>query len=838
LATSSTGEGALYQSYFYPSTIENSTLVDVTWTGYTQSLFLDTFGNLREDSDQDKRLNYKLDKILVTRYDTTANLVKVDYYDDLNGDGLPDDKDLNGVINNLDCVPCDLQLSSIKPVWEGGKQLALKDASTRTILTWVDTDNDGVVDAGEQIAFTTANSATLSPYLRAGAAPFTADAIINFIRGCEPSVCADQAGLRDRRLQVPAGSGTLKTWKLGDLIHSTPLVVATPSARYDVAFGDLSYQAYLAKYFNRRQVIYAGANDGMLHAFNGGYYHPGDDPATGTSGSPIVEHGWFTRTPTDNSAGPQIGEELWGFIPYQLLPQLQWLTRSDYQHVYYVDLQPTVADVRIFTPDVDHPNGWGTILIGGFRMGGSCNACAAGTGAPKMTVSISGTPRDFFSAYFVLDITNPEVAPKLLWSFSSSNLGLTTSVPKVVRVNPEADNRVSNTNAKWYMVAGSGPTGYNASVAQSAKVYAIDLATGSLVQTFNVGSWSSFIGDITSFDRNADYRTDAVYFGRVADDGSLPWRGKLYRLTLGTTGVYPSVTYGGGASATQWGIASGANRIPTEMLDSFTGSCTPSPCVAPTLELGPVATAPSLAIDDASKVWVFAGTGRYYSASDKTDTAQQYFVGMKDSVLNLQCNQTSSTACHDDDLVDVSTATVCIIGQGNCGQVAGTDQVTGVTGANSFPSLIALVQSKDGWFTTLPQSGAANGERVLASPVVFGGIVFFPTFIPTNDICASSGTSYLYALYYKTGSAYSESIIGTTPGASGNSNVLGKMTLGEGLAFGVAIHNGSGADGGQTTKTCNNTSTGALLCNDAGTAGGPNNSQDNALSHYISWINR
>ncbi|TKB65470.1 MAG: hypothetical protein E8D47_07240 [Nitrospira sp.] len=854
LATSTTGEGALYQSYFYPSTFEPDTLKDVTWTGYSQSLFIDTFGNLREDSNGDMKLIYNQDKILVTRYDASANLVKVDYYDDTSpADGLPDDKDGNNIINNLDCLPCDLPLSSIKPVWEAGKQLALKDASTRNIYTWVDTNNNGVVDSGEQMPFSTANSATLGPYLRAAAtAPFTADAIINFIRGCEPSVCAEQAALRDRRLQVPAGSGTLKTWKLGDLIHSTPVVVASPTDRYDAVFGDLTYEAYLAKYYNRRQVVYAGANDGMLHAFNGGYYHAGDDPSTGTVTTPIVEHGWFTRTPTDNSSGPLVGDELWGFIPYQLLPQLQWLTRADYQHVYYVDLQPTVADVRIFTPDTDHPNGWGTILIGGFRMGGSCNACASGTGAPKMTVNISGTPRDFFSAYFVLDITNPEVAPKLLWSFAAPELGLTTSIPKVVRVNGSGptDTIVSNTSAKWYMVAGSGPTGYDGSVAQSARVYAVDLSTGpgsgnSLVQPFVVGSWNSFIGDIASYDRNVDYRTDAVYFGRIIHDGSLPWRGKLYRLTLGSTGTAPDLLYGAQPSASQWGIASGANRVPTEILDTFTGSCAPSPCTAPTLELGPVVTAPTLAIDDVSKVWVFAGTGRYFSASDKTDTSRQYFVGVKDSVINMQCTQGSMTDCTDDDLLDVSTATVCLLGQGNCGQTAGTNQVTGVAGATSYTSLIALIQSKEGWYTSLPQSGTANGERVLASPVVFGGIVFFPTFTPTNDICASSGSSYLYALYYKTGAAYSESIIGTSAGAGGVTNVNGKMSLGEGLAFGGVIHNGSGADGGAPFKLCSNTSTGALLCHDTNIGGGGDqgngSGSGNSLdprSRMISWINQ
>ncbi|TKB60521.1 MAG: hypothetical protein E8D49_05320 [Nitrospira sp.] len=867
LATSTTGEGALYQSYFYPSTLETSTFADITWTGYTQSLFIDTFGNLREDTDQDKVLKYTTDKIMVTRYDPVANLVKVDYYDDLNGDGLADDKSVpaDGIINSQDCLPCDQLLSSIKPVWEAGKQLALKDASTRTLLTWVDTDNDGVVDSGEQIPFTTANSSTLGPYLRAGAAPFTADAIINFIRGCEQSVCAEQASLRDRRLQVPAGSGTLKTWKLGDLIHSAPQVVATPSDRYDAKYGDLSYQPYLAKYVNRRQVIYAGANDGMLHAFNGGYYHPGDDPTTGTSASPIVEHGWFTRTPTDNSGGPQLGDELWGFIPHQLLPHLQWLTRADYQHVYFVDLQPTVADVRIFTPDTDHPNGWGTILIGGMRMGGSCRGavspaaatCVGGTGAPPMTVTAdfgSGSQtRRFYSAYFVLDITNPEVAPTLLMSFTDEGLGLTTSLPTVVRINPTTGGEVSNTLAKWYMVLGSGPTGYGGSVTQSAKVFAVDLATGpgpytstgasasyrhSLVQTFPIGSWNSYIGDMASFDRNLDYRTDAVYFGRVIHDGSLPWRGKLYRLTLGETVTGSNPPVFGTQAASAWGIASGGNRIPTEILDTFTGTCAPTPCVAPTIELGPVATAPGIVVDDTAKVWVFAGTGRYYSAADKTDTTPQYFVGVKDSVLSVTCTQSNGTNCQNNDLLNVSSATVCIVGQGLCGQSGGTDQVTGVTGVTTFTGLVDQIQgnavlsipAKDGWYTALPQSGTANGERVLASPVVFGGIVYFPTFIPTNDICASSGTSYLYALYYKTGTAYSDPILGTG---------VPKVSLGEGLAFGGVTHIGSGSDGGKPLKICNNTSTGALLCTESGLAGGgPNSGISSPLSHFKSWIYR
>ena len=129
--------------------------------------------------------------------------------------------------------------------------------------------------------------------------------------------------------------------------------------------------------------------------------------------------------------------------------------------------------------------------------------------------------------------------------------------------------------------------------------------------------------------------------------------------------------------------------------------------------------------------------------------------------------------CMENDLVDVSSATVCVVGVGDCGLASGTSQVSGVTGATTFTGLIGLVQSKDGWVTKLvepanPPSQPVPygiGERTVSSPTVFGGVVFFPTFTPVNDICVSSGTSRLWALYYKTGSAYQEPISEQQPQA-------------------------------------------------------------------------
>ena len=818
LSSSSTGEGSIYQAYFFTSDIGqfgNS----VKWTGYTHGLFVDGFGNFREDTVKDGVLDYQNDLIVTTRFDNnplspTYKKVLVDKFNDLNGDGVAD---------SATPIVLGADLKSIVPIWEAGAELANTASTSRTILTWVDTNNNGVVDPSEQIDFSTANCGALRDYLRyAGDACLgssNAMNLINFIRGDEVP------GLRTRMLEVPIGSGSFKVWKLGDAVHSTPTIVAAPTARFDLLYGDSTYNTFYQQYRNRRQVIYLGANDGMIHAFNAGFYHRGDDPATpGT-----VEHGWFTKNPTNNASGPNLGAELWGFVPMQLLPQLQWLARTDYTHVYYVDLKPTIADVRIFTPDADHPDGWGTILIGGFRMGGSCGRCTVGTGAPPMTATIGGIPQTFYSAFFVLDITNPEVSPKLLWSFSDINLGLTTSTPTVVRANPSGDAMTSKVNEKWYAVFGSGPNSYQADLptppTQTSALYTVDLAAGPGVGNANVtrmpvGSIRAFMGPLVSADKDLDFRTDVIYAGRTMHDGSLPWRGKMYRLTMGCTAA-PCLP-------TSWGIASGGNRVPTEMIDFFT-----DPFLG-NIEIGPVTAAPTWTVDDSNQLWVFFGTGRYVGNSDKIDNSIQRLYGMKDKVVNGSCTQTTQFNCWTNDLVDATNAVVCIVCSGATNQV--TDPTNpGVTTFNGTgtTSMVGLVATKDGWRVTLPGPFSItiaglttnySSERSVVRPTVFGGTVFFPTFAPTSDFCGSDGTSFLYALFYKTGTASTSPVVGTTASGS-NTNVTTKVSLGVGMASELSVH--VGYEGATLMSQMSNSNTTTQLANPG-----------DFYSKFVSWVHQ
>ncbi|MEE8061214.1 MAG: hypothetical protein V3T16_05270, partial [Gemmatimonadales bacterium] len=296
LANSSSGEGAVFQSFFFPAQDEGGGR-EITWTGYSQALFLDTFGNLREDSNGDGKLVYDQDHIIRTRVDATTNDVVVDRFVDADGNGLADSTTPSATVG----------LRDVNGIWEAGDRLAQTASATRKIKTWVDQDNNGLVAGTEWIDFTTTHATDLAPYLRADAAgTFTADNIINFIRG-------DQiAGMRDRLL---AGGDV---WKLGDAIHGGPTSVGAPAQRYGVLYGDSSYTAFLAKYHNRRQVVYLGANDGMLHAFNGGFYHRGDDPGTSSK----IEHGWFSTTATGVSNTPPLGEAL-RLYPPRIAPSPQ-----------------------------------------------------------------------------------------------------------------------------------------------------------------------------------------------------------------------------------------------------------------------------------------------------------------------------------------------------------------------------------------------------------------------------------------------------------------------------------------------------------------------------------
>ena len=71
---------------------------------------------------------------------------------------------------------------------------------------------------------------------------------------------------------------------------------------------------------------------------------------------------------------------------------------------------------------------------------------------------------------------------------------------------------------------------------------------------------------------------------------------------------------------------------------------------------------------------------------------------------------------------------------------------------NVTGSTYADTDEKRGWYIIL----AGQGEKVLAEPVVFGGVAYFTSYIPTvgGDVCQQAlGTAQVYALGYLTAAA-------------------------------------------------------------------------------------
>jgi type IV pilus assembly protein PilY1 len=898
LATSSTGEGAIYQSYFFPSRLNG--VQEVTWTGYSQSLFVDRYGNLREDfsstsgclaaigsSPPDGKLVLTHDCIVRFRFDVPTNQVLVDRFVDVNGDGIADSLTPSMTI----------AITDVQPIWEAGRRLALLNSgdscpqdnggsTCRRILTWIDISNAGGVGPSpeEFNEFRPDRKNWLCPYLDGtlvldctsgdptaqANALAEAENIIRFVRG------EQIAGMRDRMLQFKDDTNTdvTRVWKLGDIMHSTPSIVAAPRERYDILYGDPSYSDFYKRYKNRRQVMYVGGNDGMLHAFNGGFFYLGDDPATLT----VVEEAQFSATPigavpfATRSDTPPLGGELWAFIPQDLLPQLKWLTSPAYDHVYFVDLKPKVTDARIFDPaDPDHPGGWGTILIGGFRLGGSCTHCNKGKAAPRIVTAdfnydgdvtdtgngVNGENSDtrvFLSSYFVMDITNPEKDPVLLWTFKDKDLGLTTSYPAIIRMNPSGDTMTNATNEKWYVVFGSGPTHHDGSavndgpvpgpsVIQYAKMFVIDLANGPTYSEINVtagGSCSltspcvtaarynanvknitvfstglpgAFMGDVMTWDFNLDFRVDVLYAGSSQCNpnglpsavyspcnGSNPaYRGAMWRLS----------TNHGDPDPDTWGIL----NAPTTLLSQFTSMVGAAHCAGSSCRPGPILAAPEVTSDEVNNYWVYFGSGRYFTNNDKLNADQQYYMGVKDCSLSSNCLESAEPR----NLYDVTSIVLCIGTTGGCTATGNVSTNGGTTYPTSFDqgggSLVNTVQNMDGWFMLfqLPEpdpdpnpyiaNDAITRERALSRPVIIGGTVFFTTYVPTAQMCLSSGNGYLYALYYLTGTAYKDPSLGSTNLGSYTTSTR-FVDLGYGMPSGVTVQMGAtgfGVDGAATS---------------------------------------
>ncbi len=725
-AQTGAGEGAIYQALYTPR-IEDGNGNSVSWIGTLNALFIDERGQLREDRDGDGILENS-DRILDIEFDAAADEALVQAYL-VNADGSR---------GAADGDPFSLSSDDYYPIWSAQDELAVLTDLTnqriytapasggRYIFTAFDRDGDGSIidpvftanNPGQSAtedgvhAFVAANFAPTGAtendrrYLGFTANPATADEttalagdisdLVNYVRG--------QEGIAGARSRTLAG----ERYILGDIVHSTPTVVGKPADRYDLIYNDDSYRQYYEQYLNRRNVVYVGANDGMLHAFNGGFFN-------------------FTNTAFEENGSHPLGSEIWAYVPFNVLPHLQWLASPTYPHVYYVDGPVQAFDVNIFPDDAVHPNGWGTIIVASMRFGG---------GEYALDHDNDNTTADITtrSAYIIFDVTDPESPPELIAELADADLGYTTARPTVVKYrtpNSSGSYLGGGVGNGWYLVFGSGPSGSDAAARtaaledavsdQPANIYVFDLVNRTLAE-HAMPEIDTFVGGVEAADWNLDYVDDALYFGLVGGTPQNP-SGKLKRASLAL----------GGGFTPAFG-------------DLYGGS-----------DLAFSAT-PSVFRRGAEERWVHVGSGRLYVPEDNVSTEQQFMFGIKDPFA--PGDATLPAPVPDLNLVD--TTGIDVFQDGlvrGAGGAAVTVSAAGSSQAvDTFDDILRFVEDNTGWKFALRSPldrfnalGGANRIRNSTKAAYAGSTLVSTAYQATGEFCSSEGSGFLYTPHLAAG---------------------------------------------------------------------------------------
>jgi type IV pilus assembly protein PilY1 len=295
-----------------------------------------------------------------------------------------------------------------------------------------------------------------------------------------------------------------RTSLLGDIVNSEATYVGAPTERYNDAThpGFTAFKASAAV-ANRTPMIYVGANDGMLHAFNAS---------------------------TSSSDG---GNEKWAFIPSFVLsgpsspanPTADGLASraslGSFTHKYHVDQTPTVQSVNF-----DHT---GTAPAGGFP-----------TGTPDWrTLLVAGLDKGG-RGYYAIDVTNPAawtsesaVASKVLWEFTDADMGFTYGRPMIVYTKKYG----------WVVIVASGYNNTQGVAANQGKgyLYVLNAKTGALLEKIGTGAGSattpSGLAHVNTF--IADYRARTVDYVYGGDLLGNVWRFDLTQ-AAGSAGAYPA----------------------------------------------------------------------------------------------------------------------------------------------------------------------------------------------------------------------------------------------------------------------------------------------------------
>lgn len=300
---------------------------------------------------------------------------------------------------------------------------------------------------------------------------------------------------------VNGGVYRTRSYRLGDIVDSSVLAVGVPSAGYADEYNG-GYGTFKSTYSSRKTVVYAGANDGMLHAFDG-------TVSTSSSSS--------SSSSSSTSSTSTGGTELFAYIPSFVYGDSSTATTSGlaslgnptFTHHFMVDATPVVRDVDFYKTSSPTATtyDWHSLLVGGLGKGGN--------------------------GYYAIDVTDPTtwtsettMASKVLWEFTTTHMGYSYGEPLIVKTAKYGwvvvlTSGYNNDDGKGYFFFVNPRTG--------ALLESVATSEGSTTAPLNLAHITAFIPSSSSFQADAIYGADL--------------QGNLWRLDVtGTSGSYAAPT--------------------------------------------------------------------------------------------------------------------------------------------------------------------------------------------------------------------------------------------------------------------------------------------------------
>jgi hypothetical protein len=323
--------------------------------------------------------------------------------------------------------------------------------------------------------------------------------------------------------------------RLGDIFHSDPIVVGSPSA----LFFDVGFPVYAQAYRDRSSAVYVGANDGGFHSFHAGEFveATGESPKTNP----------FTGAESSVSFFDEgTGWEMFYYIPPTFLPDSisnidpeshlvdtfstiafapdyrfgdfkSFLMENLVQRSFF-DGSPLIFDAWIdgfdngindestICPTATGPaaidglinecgNEWHSVMISGYRNGGGAYTALDVTN-PKCNVSggICSSVDKFGASVSGDSFSGPgQEYPKHLWTVFDRDFGNTWSNPTRGRVRMKTQDAGDEiTVDRWLVFVGGGINPFESEQFKNEiddelgnAFYAIDVTTGQIVYKFH-----------------------------------------------------------------------------------------------------------------------------------------------------------------------------------------------------------------------------------------------------------------------------------------------------------------------------------------------------------------